>query len=251
MVFVFQFFHFLNEYIAHSAEQWWIAPLIGLFCLIDGFFLFLPSETAIVALSAIAVKVGHPNLFLLIACSAIGAIIGDNIAFRMGRAIGTAGFKWMRRPKVAKSMEWARHELEKRGAVLILTARYIPVGRIAVNFTAGATGYSWRKFFFTDATACVTWVLYGVGIGTFAGHWLGHNHLLSAGIAIVFAIIMGFVLDRAMLLIHKLMDRRTQAKENAADEAEVKKEPAASELVTHTLVPADTSKHARASLPVE
>ena len=39
----------------------------------------------------------------------------------------------MRKPKVQKVFGWARYELEKRGAVLIFTARYIPWGRVAVN----------------------------------------------------------------------------------------------------------------------
>jgi membrane-associated protein len=220
-----ELFRGLNEMIAHSASQWWVIPLVTLFCLIDGFFLFLPSETAIVALAAVSLSTGEPNVWLLMAGGAIGAIIGDNIAYRMGRGIGTAGFKWMRRPKVAKAFEWARMELDKRGAVLILTARYIPVGRVAVNFTAGATQYPWRKFAVVDAIACVTWAAYGVGIGTFAGSWIKDNHLLGVGIAIVFAIVIGFIVDHLMKLLHKWLDKRSQ-KAAAEKAASLPAEPA-------------------------
>ena len=65
----------------------------------------------------------------------------------------------MRRPKVQQVFAWARYELEKRGAVLIFTARYIPWGRVAVNYVAGTTGFPHRSFFFLDAFACVTWVV--------------------------------------------------------------------------------------------
>lgn len=206
---IIEFFRGLNDMIAHSASQWWIIPLVSLFCLIDGFFIFLPSETAIVALAAVSLSTGEPNIWLLMAGGAIGAIIGDNIAYRMGRAIGTSRFKWMRSPRMAKAFDWARMELDKRGAVLILTARYIPVGRVAVNFTAGATRYPWRKFAVVDAIACITWAAYGVAIGTFAGSWIKDNHLLGAGIAIVFAIVLGFILDHVMRLFHKWLDRRS------------------------------------------
>ncbi|WP_269045987.1 DedA family protein [Paenarthrobacter sp. Z7-10] len=182
--------------------------MVTLFCLIDGFFLFLPSETAIVGLAAAATLHGAPNVWLLLAGGAIGAVIGDNIAYQLGRRLGTTRFGWMRRPRIARSFEWARKELDKRGAVLIFTARYIPVGRIAVNYTAGATQFSWRRFFVLDFLAAVTWSSYSVAIGTFAGRWVHHNPLLGVAIAIAFAIVMGFLVDHGLKLFHRALDKR-------------------------------------------
>jgi membrane-associated protein len=198
----------INILIAHSAAQWWIIPLVSLFCLIDGFFLFLPSETAIVALSSISARTGSPNIWLLILGASIGAVIGDNIAYFLGRKLGTSRFKWMRKPRGAKAFAWAGRELEKRGAILIFTARYIPVGRIAVNFTAGATRFPWRRFVVLDAVAVVTWAGYSVAVGTFAGRWVHHNPLLGIGIAIAFAIVIGFIVDHAMKYLHHYLEKR-------------------------------------------
>lgn len=198
----------LNVLIEHSAAQWWVIPLVSLFCLIDGFFLFLPSETAIVALASIATRTGLPNIWLLILGASIGAIIGDNIAYFMGRSLGTTRFRWMRRPRGAKAFAWAGKELEKRGAILIFTARYIPIGRIAVNFTAGATYFPWRRFVILDGIAVVTWAGYSVAVGTFAGRWVHDNPLLGVGIAITFAIVIGFVVDHAMKLLHHALEKR-------------------------------------------
>ncbi|MGO4382899.1 DedA family protein [Specibacter sp. RAF43] len=194
--------------IEHSAAQWWVTPLVALFCLIDGFFLFLPSETAIVALSSIAARTGLPNIWLLMLGASIGAVIGDNIAYFMGRRLGTTRFKWMRRPRGAKAFAWAGRELEKRGAILIFTARYIPVGRIAVNFTAGATSFPWRRFAVLDGVAVVTWAGYSVAVGTFAGRWVHDNPLLGVGIAITFAIVIGFLVDHAMKYLHHYLEKR-------------------------------------------
>ncbi|PYG99728.1 alkaline phosphatase [Arthrobacter stackebrandtii] len=194
--------------IEHSASQWWVIPLVSLFCLIDGFFLFLPSETAIVALASIAARSGEPNIWLLILGASIGAIVGDNIAYLMGRKLGTTRFAWMRRPRGAKAFAWAGKELEKRGAMLIFTARYIPVGRIAVNFTAGATYFPWRRFALLDSIAVVTWAGYSVAVGTFAGRWVHDNPLLGVGIAIVFAIAIGFIVDHAMKYLHHFLEKR-------------------------------------------
>lgn len=198
----------LNYLIEHSAAQWWIIPLVSLFCLIDGFFLFLPSETAIVALASIATVSGEPNIVLLVLGASIGAVIGDNIAYFMGRSMGTTRFRWMRRPRGARAFAWAGKELEKRGAMLIFTARYIPVGRIAVNFTAGATWFPWRRFVVLDAIAVVTWATYSATVGTFAGRWVHDNPLLGIGIAIIFAILMGFVVDHGMKWLHHVLEKR-------------------------------------------
>ncbi|MEV8143432.1 DedA family protein [Specibacter sp. NPDC078709] len=198
----------INVMIEHSAAQWWVIPMVALFCLIDGFFLFLPSETAIVALASIASRNGYPNIWLLILGASVGAMIGDNIAYWMGRKLGVERFAWMRRPRIAKAFAWAGMELDKRGAILIFTARYVPVGRIAVNFTAGATLFPWRRFVLLDGIAVVTWAIYSVAVGTFAGRWVHDNPLLGVGIAIAFAIVIGILVDHALKLVHRYVDRR-------------------------------------------
>nr|WP_218063267.1 DedA family protein [Arthrobacter sp. SDTb3-6] len=198
----------INYVLAHSSAQWWVIPVVGLFCLIDGFFLFLPSETAIVALASISLRTGHPNIWLLMAGAALGAIIGDNIAYFMGNKLGTTRFKWMRKPRGAKAFAWAGRELDKRGAILIFTARYIPVGRIAVNFTAGATRFPWRRFVLLDGIAVLTWVVYSASVGRVAGRWVHHNPLLGVGIAIAFAIVIGFIVDHAMKILHHQLEKR-------------------------------------------
>ena len=47
---------FINEAILHAAGQWWIYPILTIFCFIDGFVPILPSETLIVALGATAAR---------------------------------------------------------------------------------------------------------------------------------------------------------------------------------------------------
>ena len=47
----------------------------------------------------------------------------------------------MRGPRMQAAFRWAGRELRKRPASLILVARFVPIGRVAVNLTAGATHY--------------------------------------------------------------------------------------------------------------
>ncbi|XAS68006.1 DedA family protein [Micrococcaceae bacterium Sec5.7] len=204
---------FINLAVLHAASQWWIYPVLLVFFFVDGFAMILPSETLIVALAAFSRNSGEPNLWILGMTALIGAIAGDNMAFLLGRKIGLERWKWMRRPKVQKVFGWARYELEKRGAVLIFTARYIPWGRVAVNYVAGTTGFPHRRFFLLDAFACATWVVYSIGIGLLASSftWLHEYPLLSAGIAVVFAIVLGIIIDHLLRWWHKRLGRHDAA----------------------------------------
>lgn len=186
----------LTDFILGAAGSPWIYLLVLLVACIDGFFPPVPSESVVVALAAVGVATGQPWVIGVAVVAAVGAIAGDNIAFLMGRKLGVGRFAWMRRPKVAKIFDFARRQLQHRGALLILTARYIPVGRVAVNMTAGATGFSWKRFFPLSILAGSSWAVYSIAIGALAGHWVKDNPLLGAGIAIVAAMIIGFAIDK-------------------------------------------------------
>ncbi|WP_245413291.1 DedA family protein [Arthrobacter celericrescens] len=219
----------------HAAGQPWIYPVLLVFFFIDGFATILPSETAIVGLSALFLHTGQPNLWILGGTALIGAMAGDNMAYLLGRKIGLDRWKWMRRPKVKKMFAWAQYELDKRGAVLIFTARYIPWGRVAVNYVAGQTGFRHRTFFWLDAFACVTWVGYSIGVGLLAGQWVHHNPLLGVGIAVAFAVVLGFVVDHALRWWHKYLEKKdaaiAAAEEAAAGEPD-RQEPSRGEKET-------------------
>ncbi|HET8794851.1 MAG TPA: VTT domain-containing protein [Arthrobacter sp.] len=185
--------------------------LLGV-CIIDGFFPPVPSETIVVALAAIAMSSGVPNLWLIIPIAAAGAVIGDNTAYAIGRSIGTTRFRWMRRRRVADSFAWAGAKLDKRGAMLIMIARYIPVGRIAVNMTAGATGFRRARFFWFTVIAGCSWSLYSVGIGVLAGHWVEDNALLGVGLAVGIALTIGLIVDQ---ISRRLTARRSARAETS------------------------------------
>ena len=228
----------LSVFIIDAAAQWWIYPLLLALCLIDGIFPPVPSESVVVALAAIAVSAGAPNIWLVVAVAAAGAIAGDNIAYLIGRSIGADRFRWMQRPRVAAAFAWARRELDRRGALLILGARYIPVGRVAVNMTAGATRYNHRKFVLFSVVAGISWALYSVGIGALAGQWFHDHTLLAAGLAIVLALLLGLALDHAI----KLAGRRHAARLRAAAQATHRTEPAgAGQQAAHDDFPAESA----------
>ncbi|WIY83568.1 DedA family protein [Propionimicrobium sp. PCR01-08-3] len=186
----------LNDLILQAAASPWLLLVMFGVAVIDGFFPPIPSETVLVAAAAAAVSTGDLGTIVwLCVVAAIGAAIGDNVAFRIGKSVGVERFRWTRRPKVAAAVARARRSLERRGAAFILGGRYIPVGRVAINMTAGAMGYPWARFAPISIVAGVTWAIYSTLIGVFAGHWLGGQPLLSAAVGIMFALVIGWVID--------------------------------------------------------
>lgn len=187
----------INEFVdTHADSQWVLWVVFGL-CIVDGFFPPLPSESIVVGLAAAAVSVGHPNLWLVFLVASVGAFIGDNIAYTIGRHWLTS-LADSPRPRVRRTMAWAARQLDKRGAVIIVAARYIPVGRVAVNITAGATRFPRWLFVILDAVAAVSWAAYSIAIGTIAGQWLSDNPLLAMAVAVTGGVLLGLLLERIL-----------------------------------------------------
>lgn len=185
----------LTTLVTDLAASPWVYLVVFAVCFIDGFFPPVPSETVVVGAATISVATGEPHLLLLIGTAALGAIAGDNVAYQLGRVIGTTRFRWMRTPRVASAIEWARGGLRNRAALLIFAARYIPVGRIAVNMTAGATRYPARRFVPLSIAAGVTWAAYSALFGIVAGQWLHDQPLIAILLAVSVAVAVGALVD--------------------------------------------------------
>ena len=188
------------------------SPLVYLVVLLvaalDGFFPPVPSETIVVAVIAVGATTGAPVAAGIILAAAIGAILGDNLAYLLGRLVGTTRFRWMRRPSAMRILEWAATGLRNRPASLILIGRYIPIGRIAVNMMAGATGLRHRRFLVLTIVAGFSWAAYAAVIGLFAAAWIRDSPLLAAVVAVVIAMVLGLVIDR---IASRISHRRSAA----------------------------------------
>ena len=186
----------ITEAVLAAAGSPWVYPMLFLLTVLDAFFVVLPSETVVVALGALALSGSGPNLFILIPVAAVAAIVGDSLTFAVGRSVGLERFRWMRRPQAVRAFAWARRSLDRRAAVVLLTARFIPFGRIAVNLTAGATGFRYRRFLGLTAIAGLCWAVYNAVVGALFGAWLGGNPVLAVAVSIVVAIGLGILVDQ-------------------------------------------------------
>jgi len=217
----------LETWVLALAASAWIYPALYAFATIDGFFPPIPSESVVITLAVAASTSGNPNLVLVLAIAAAGAWTGDQIAYALGRVIGTERFPFLRSVRGRKAVAWADQALKARGAAFILAARYVPIGRVAVNMTAGAVGYPRRRFMAYSGLAAVTWSLYSVLIGLVAAQWLGHQPLLAMVLGVVLGVLSGVVVDRVMNRMAARRRAREAASQPSAGATPISGDPAA------------------------
>lgn len=187
----------LEEWTLSLTESLWIYPLVGVLSTIDGFFPVVPSESVVIATATAWSQNGTPIIWIIWLAAAVGAWVGDQTAYWIGSRFDVLKHPWFARAKVRKTLDWAEHTLERRGTTFIIAARFIPMGRVAVNLTAGALRYPRRWFMIVDAVAVTIWATYGVLLGIWAGG-VSENILVSIAVGVAGGVVMGFVLDKVL-----------------------------------------------------
>ncbi|WP_432493002.1 DedA family protein [Kineococcus auxinigenes] len=183
--------------VAEHAAAWWVPLVVLALSALDGFVPPLPSESVVIALSAVSADTGAPDPLLLGACALVGAFCGDNLTYALGRHSPLR--RWVsRHRRLERAFARAERELDRRGAFAVLAARYVPVGRIAVNLTAGAARFPRRRFVGLSALAALTWAAYSVLIGTLAGQWVESTPVAGALVGIAVALVLGFAVDAVL-----------------------------------------------------
>lgn len=185
----------IEGWVPMLADSVWVFPALALFATIDGFFPPVPSESVVIALASLSVSQGAPNIALVILAAALGAFAGDQIAYTIGSKVDVHRLRVFRTARGRKALAWAEHALSHRGSSFILAARYIPIGRVAVNMTAGALGYPRRRFVGLTGLAAVTWAAYGSAVGAGAGLWLEDHPLIAVVAGVVVGTLVGVGID--------------------------------------------------------
>lgn len=183
----------LGPFILTLAASPWIYALLLALVLADSLFPLIPSEAAIVSLAALGATAGAPDLWLLLLTACVGAVMGDAAAFGLGR--WSRGRSLPLPAPLVRLMDWAHRGLARRPGLVLLTARFIPWARLAINLVAGREAWVvWRLLPFW-AVASALWALYNTAIGVLAAQWFAQSPLLAMLVAILVAVVCGGLVD--------------------------------------------------------
>nr|WP_161580411.1 VTT domain-containing protein [Subtercola vilae] len=159
----------LPDFIYSLALSPWALVVLALLLIIDGFFPLVPGETTVVALATLGATGHGPAPLTVLLVGTAATVVGDGIAFLIGRHLGMTRWKWTRRPKVAQVLSWAAGQIANRPGPILIVAKFIPSARVAVTMTAGASGLSVRRFLPLSLLAASIYTLYHVVVATTFG----------------------------------------------------------------------------------
>jgi membrane-associated protein len=174
----------------------WSYLIIFTVAVVDAFFPLVPSETTLVIGGTFAAS-GDLSLPLVILAGTAGAVVGDNISYGIGTLVGERTVKrWFSSEKAHRRFEWAERTLAERGGYIIIVARFIPLGRTAVTFSAGYVhSLPWRRFIVYDIAAGFVWGTYGALLGYFGGKTFEQHPLFGVALALGIALSLGSLIE--------------------------------------------------------
>jgi membrane-associated protein len=175
---------------------------------LDAVIPVLPSESVIIALGVATAGSADPRIALLVACSALGAFLGDNLSYLLGRRFGPrVERRFFRGEKGVRRRAWAERSLQRFGMQLIVVCRFFPGGRTAVTLCCGIVGYPRRRFVVATAVAGLIWASYSFFIGRLGGK--AFEDAPWAGFAVAFGVTIA--VSGLVELIRRIVSRRRDA----------------------------------------
>ena len=115
------------------------------------------------------VEQGEMKLWPVLVVASVGAVVGDQIGYALGRKGGRHAALWLTRWTGDESHIQKAEAFTKRwGAAGIFFSRWLvtPLGPW-LNFTSGIAAYPWTRFLLWDVIGEILWVVIYVMLGKF------------------------------------------------------------------------------------
>jgi membrane protein DedA with SNARE-associated domain len=157
----------------------------------------VPAEATVTAAAVLAGQ-GKLNVIWIMIAAGLGAFIGDNVAYWIGRAAGRPLVERVLRGNT-KQLAAVQEQFDKRGGTFVIVGRFIPGGRTAVAIGAGVLHFSWPQFIIYDALAAVIWSFQAALPGFVGGALIQDRPWL----AMVFGFVLSAILATSIALFQR------------------------------------------------
>ena len=144
----------LNHLIVHHG-YWVVAVVVGF----ESMGVPLPGETTLVSAAIFAGSTHELNIWMLAAAAAVGAIVGDNVGFWLGRRYG---YQLLVRYGAVVRMNERRIKLgqfmfDRHGGKVVFFARFVAFLRVLAAALAGVNCMDWHRFLLFNVLGGVAW----------------------------------------------------------------------------------------------
>lgn len=157
----------------------------------------IPGETVLLFAGFLAYQ-GEIHLSWAIGIAIVGATLGDNLGYTLGRFGGTAFVhEYVRRFRVlARQFDRSQALFLRHGHWAVFTGRFITGLRVFAGPIAGLFKMPYLRFFFFNFTGAVIWATTIACVGFLFGsswenlvHFIKHFHRLTLGLIVAAAIV--------------------------------------------------------------
>jgi membrane protein DedA with SNARE-associated domain len=200
-------------------------PAVAAFVMIESSGIPFPGETMLLLASFFAATNHTLQIPLVITSAALGAIIGDNIGYLVGRTGGRA-LAWRYGKYVflkPEHLERAEQFFAKHGDKTVFFGRFIVVLRAWAAFLAGVNHMHWRTFLIYNAAGGIFWaIIYGT-LGFVAGHYFHDNFTQIEALASTIGWTGTTVIVAAavgLFILFRVLRRRRRARSTVAENQE-------------------------------
>ena len=173
----------------------------------------VPGETLVI-IGGFYARLGVLSLPWVAVAACVGAVLGDNVGYLIGRRFGR-GFleRHGRRLLITpERLERADRYYRSHGGKTVFLGRFIPFVRSVGFILAGVAHMRWRRFLLYDLAGSVVWgignAVLGYLIGASYERWKGYLTPIGLGI---------LVLLLAFILWTRWRGRRREARREAAE----------------------------------
>ena len=155
------FFNQLTSVLIPAIEHfrsggYWVAFFAAFLETLLGIGLLLPGSTLLILLGILAAK-GYLDLGDVIWFAVLGAIVGDNLNYSLGKHFGQQWLKkdyWFLK---ASHLEKSRRFLDRHGAKSVFLGRFVPTVKELMPFIAGSVHMNQAKFMLWNVLGAIGW----------------------------------------------------------------------------------------------
>ena len=190
----------LFSYVDPTLGPWVVFALL----LLSGIGIPL-GEDIIIIPSGMIVAHGQMPLWPTLLAAYCGVVCGDLLWFMVCRKFGTRIIhkKWFKRFIHPKRMLQAKYQFDKRGAWVIVLARFIPASRTTTITVAGMMHMPFIKF----ATPTLICCLFTVPMQLFAGWWIAESLQAKSTVELIVRLLGLVMVVVAVVWVYRLWSR--------------------------------------------
>ncbi|MCE2565368.1 DedA family protein [Komagataeibacter sp. FNDCF1] len=193
--------------------------VIGVIIMLESMGIPLPAETLLISAALYCATTHKMNIAWVAMAAIIGAIMGDNFGYLIGRWLGYPLLErhGRRVGLTAARLQTGRFLFRRYGGIVVCLGRFIAILRVFVALLAGANRMPWGRFVVYNALGGIAWA----GGYAYAAYYLGHRITrISGPVGMTLAACGGVVAVGGVVLLRR-HERRLTARVEAAARQEM------------------------------